>query len=51
MNRLQNKLLENLTHFLKSKLKDRKNIEDFEWSDIEIIDYQCHPKISADMVA
>jgi len=33
------------------KIKDRKNIEDFEWSDIEIIDYQCHPKISADMVA
>ena len=37
--------------FPQIKIKDRKNIEDFEWTDIEIIDYLSHPKISADMVA
>ena len=37
--------------FPQIKIKDRKNIEDFEWTDIEITDYLSHPKISADMVA
>ena len=37
--------------FPQIRIKDRQNIEDFEWTDIEIIDYLSHPKISADMVA
>lgn len=32
-------------------IKDRKNIEEFEWSDIELIDYKSHPKITAELIA
>lgn len=37
--------------FPQIKIKDKENIEDFEWSDIEIIDYNSHPKLTAEMIA